>query len=271
MLAPGSPLKREHLTHQANGINAGLPRFQLLDVPRPDILTRPRSASPSLGGGELEEGHIKSTKKHKLKSHFGGMFRLHKHKKAKKSRTESDEAALLSHSDGASLLRQKLQQQTQIRPSRQSFSGQSRRSISPGSTHSFPGFMESEGESEDEFLKTLMNPTGRAPSPLLVRTPDPVLHNGNSVESESGRWRLGSMDHGRGGENYRGQGDDVSIATSNLEASNLVSAQCCLFAKAIYNHIRGTCPRHLDYVRYICQPSVLSDCECMCIYYWKPP
>lgn len=142
---------------------------------------------------------------------------------------------MLSQSDGASLLQQKLHQHRQhsIQPNRRSYSGRPNRSVSPaGSTHSFPGFMESEGDSEDEFLKTLMNPTNQmgrsaSPSPLLLRTPTPLQQNNrnNSVESDGGHPGVGAAGDqgGSGGENQGGQGDNVSLAPSHLDGSNLVS------------------------------------------------
>ena len=237
VLAPGSPTQTVQQPRsgviKTNGLN-GSPGFHsYLSVPtHPDtLLPRPRSASPSLGGGqEGEEGEqAKSAKKRKKKSHFS-MFRLHKHSKSKKYLKENElEAAMLSQSDGSSLLQQKLHQQ-RIHPNRRSFSGRPNRSMSPiGSSHSFQGFMESEGESEDEFLKTLMNPTnqmsiGPSPSPLLIRTPTPHQQN-SSVESDGGHSGTGgpeANDGGSGGEN-QAAGDTVSLAPSHLDGSNPVS------------------------------------------------
>ena len=250
MLAPGSPTQTVH-PHKTktNGLN-GSPAVQssFLDVPHPDtLLPRPRSASPSLSGGQEEQA--KSTKKHKGKSHFN-MFRLHKHKKSKKYLKENEEAMMLSQSDGSSLLQQKLnlQRQHNIHPNRRSFSGRPNRSISPiGSTHSFPGFMESEGESEDEFLKTLMNPTnpmGRSPSPspLLIRTPTPLQQQNSSLESDGGHSGTGSGAKDQGGNGSgENQGDTVSLTASHLDGSNLVSGNYYRFTK-LFDHVKRICP-----------------------------
>jgi hypothetical protein len=244
---------------QLNGSPAlGLHSF--LDVPHPDTYPpRPRSASPSLGAGQEEEEleKTKSTKKHKGKSHFS-MFRLHKHKKSKKYPKENEEAAILSQSDGSALLQKKLHQQ-RIPSNRRSFSGRPNRSISPiGSTHSFPGFMESEGESEDEFLKTLMNPTNQmpgrspSPSPLLVRTPTPYQQN-SSLESDGGHSGTGggpggNDDRGGRGENQAG-GDTVSLTASHYDGSSLVSDGYDLqnyfeHIKRIFTPISGSTKTH---------------------------
>ena len=232
---------------KTNGLN-GSPALHssFLDVPHPDtLLPRPRSASPSLSGGQEEQA--KSTKKHKGKSHFN-MFRLHKPKKSKKYLKENEEATMLSQSDGSALLQQKLHHHRHhnIHPNRRSFSGRPNRSISPiGSTHSFPGFMESEGESEDEFLKTLMNPTNPmrhspSPSPLLIRTPTPVQQQNSSLESDGGHSGIvpGAKDQGGngGGEN---QGDTVSLTASYLDGSNLVSGIGYRFTKLFDPQSRG--------------------------------
>lgn len=214
---------------KTNGINGSPASY--LDVPHPGTLPpRPRSASPTLGG-EQEEGERKeqgkSTKKHKGKSHFS-MFRLHKHKKSKKYLKENEEAAMLSHSDGSALLKQGLHQRG-VQRNRRSFTGHSNRSISPaGSTHSFQGYMESEGESDDEFLKTLMNPTSQmgrsaSPSPLLMRMPSPYQLNGG-LESDGGHSGTGQGAKDQGGiYGGGGGGDTVSLTASHLEGSNPVS------------------------------------------------
>ena len=217
--------------HKTNGVNGspGLHQFHL-DIPGPDSLLRQRSASPSLGG---QEEQTKLAKKHKGKFN---MFRLHKHKnKSKKYPKESEEAMMLSQSDGSSLLQQKLHQQRPLAPNRRSFSGHPNRSISPaGSTHSFPGFMESEGESEEEFLKTLINPTGRSPSPspLLLRTPTPNQQY-SSMESDGGQPGPAFQV----GDSLGGQGDNVSLTASHLDGSNLVSCVWFIFTK-LFGHIK---------------------------------
>ena len=201
MLAPGSPMQTvPH--HQTNG-STGSPTNQLLEVPQADLL-RQRSAPPTPGTEQIK------TKKVKGKSHFN-MFRLHRHKsKSKKNPKAHDDSMLLAQSAGSALFRQKMHR---VPPGRNSFSGSDvapNRSASPiGSTSSFPAYLESEGESEDEFLKTLTNPTRRSPSPLLLRTPTPSYHQQNgSVDSDGG---------------HNGGGDNVSITASQLESSNLVS------------------------------------------------
>ena len=244
VLAPGSPIQTVHPHIKTNGIKNGSPALHssFLDVPHRDTLPRQRSASPSLGSGGQEE-QVKSTNKRKGKSHFN-MFRLHKHKKSKKYSKESEEAMMLSQSDGSSLLQQKLHQQRQhsIHPIRRSFSGHPNRSISPvGSTHSFPGFMESEGESEDDFLKTLMNPTNPmghspSPSPLLLRTPTPFQQNG-SVESDGGHSGVGGQGDSGGGESQGGQGDNMSLTASHLDGSNLVSGGT-VYLQNLFDHIK---------------------------------
>ena len=264
MLAPGSPMQTVHPYHhdhgnkiKTNGLNGSPALYSsYLNVPHRDaLLPRPRSASPSLdlGGGGQGEGEqekaTKSSKKHKGKSHFS-MFRLHKHKKSKKYLKENNEAAMLSQSDGSSLLQQRLHQQ-RVHPNRRSFSGRPNRSVSPiGSTHSFPGFMESEGESEDEFLKTLMNPTNQSighhspsPSPLLVRTPTPSYQQNSSVESDGGHSGTGGgpggIDENEGGRGSRGAnqaaGDTVSLTASHFDSSSLVSGG---YLQKLFEHIK---------------------------------
>ena len=238
-----------------NGSPALHSSYSYLDVPHRDALhLRPRSASPSLdlvggqGEGEQEKA-TKSPKKHKGRSHFS-MFRLHKHKKSKKYLKENNEAAMLSQSDGSSLLQQKRLDRG-IHPNRRSFSGRPNRSVSPiGSTHSFPGFMESEGESEDEFLKTLMNPTNQSighrspsPSPLLVQTPTPSYQQNSSVESDGGHsgtgGGLGGIDETDGGRGGRGAnqaaGDTVSLTASQFDSSSLVSDG---YLQKLFEHIK---------------------------------
>lgn len=207
MLAPSSPLLASN-GHQLNGetgTGALSSTHSFLSVPQlaDNSYNRSGSAPPS---PSREDSSIKSGKV-KEKSHFS-MFKLHKHKnKLKKHLKESrEDTASLSQSVGSALFKSKKHANSL---NRRSFSGvSSERSVSPAglSTNSFPATFDSEGESEDELLKTLTNPTGfrHTPSPLL-QTPTPYQQH-SSIESDWGP--VG--------------GDNVSIAPSHNEGSNLV-------------------------------------------------
>lgn len=198
MLAPSSPLQRVP-SYQSNGVRGTSPTHQFLDVPHTKSLRRSVSPTP----GEPHKLDNK-TKKPKGKSQFS-MFRLQRHKSnSKKSEKRRKEEMSLSSSAGSVLLREK----KQAAHNRRSFSGPTDRPDSPAdSVGSFQVDSYSEGDSEDELLKILTNPSGghsHTPSPLL-RTPTPYQKSG-SVESD-----------GQAG------GDNLSISPSMLEGANLVS------------------------------------------------
>lgn len=200
MLAPGSPLQKV-ANHQSNGVSNSASQF--LDIPQPNPHGRSVSPTPP---GDLQLTDRKN-KKHKGKSHFN-MFRLHRHKSKSKKGEKERYDDMLSQSAGSALLQQK--KQTVLH--RHSYSGCNDRPDSPAglSVSSFQGSPYSEGESEDEFLKTLTNPSayrGHSPSPLL-RTPTPYQQNG-SVESDDGTSQAG--------------GDNLSISPSIMESVNMVS------------------------------------------------
>ena len=211
MLAPSSPIPLVHGHQPVNGLDSQSPAHRFLDVPEPNN-NRRRSASPSPAP---EQDKNKKSKGKSHHSHFN-MFRLHKHKKSKKKQKEYEEGAILSHSAGSVLLKEKNKHLVH-QYDRRSFSGYSDRPESPAglSTSSYPMTFDSEGDSEDEFIKTLTNPTAHthSPSPLL-RTPTPYQQL-SSVESDWGQSSAG----GGGG----GGGDNVSIAASQTDGSIQVS------------------------------------------------
>lgn len=173
VLAPGSPLSYE----QTNGSNL---TSKYLDVPQQRLTVR-RSPTPT----DTSRAE-RSNKDKKSKGKHFGMFRLHRHKnKSKKNQKEADEeeAAMLSHSAGSAFLRAKKQQ---VHPyNRRSFSGISDRSFSADAT-SLRSYHDS--DTDDELMRTLVNPSGQSPSPsplLTARTPTP-LRQYSSVDSDGG-------------------------------------------------------------------------------------